>query len=379
MLNIALCIGCLEGGGAQRVACLLANAWAEAGHSVTVFHHDAHANRFPFPQSDAVVLNRLPLNHPANRRWKALLRIFRDAWTLRKALVRHNPDVVVSILPHANVLTLLACAGTGFRVVITELCHPGHEDIAHIWKWLRKWTYPRAAQLVVQTRDIHDWFGHEQNRSSVIIPNPVPRPGLEHTPKDERERKTIIAAARLSYQKNIGDLVRAFVRLADKHPDWDLHVYGQGDELDHLHKIIGDAALEKRIILPGWTDELTAKLAGADMFVLSSRFEGMPMALAEAMAVGLPCVSTDCPSGPADYIVSGRNGLLVPVEDLDALTKAMDKLMTDQALRERLGREAKLITETFSFDTVMAAWEACLKGRPSCRNGQRQDQTAETR
>ena len=360
-LNLALFLGSLEGGGAQRIACLLANVWTQAGHGVTVFHHDPVSNAFPFEQSEAITMRRLPLNLPVKNRWRAILRFFKDARTLRKALVAPRFDAVVSFLPQANVLALLACTGTGLPLVVTELCHPAHDAIGRVWGPLRKLAYPRASAFVVQTRDIQDWFRTHNNIVPTLISNPIPRPGASRGLKPPGSRKTIVAAARLTPQKNLTDLVRAFVRLAGKHPDWDLHVYGLGEELEQLQQIINDNDLKERILLPGWTDQLSRRLAEADMFVLSSRFEGMPMALAEAMSLGVPCVSTDCPSGPADYIIPEENGLLVPVEDLDALTGAMDRLMSDPELRDRLGRRARDISTRFSLEEVLAAWDGCLR------------------
>ncbi len=359
-LNLALFIGSLEGGGAQRIACLLANFWVEAGHTVTVYHNDHAHEVFPFTQAEAVKLRRLPMNVPVANRAMALVRLVRDTFTLRRNILTARHDAVVSFLPQANVLALLACLGTKVPVVITELCHPGHESLGSFWNLLRRLTYPRSNAFIVQTKDIYDWFLARTGLSPVIIPNPVPKPTATRKAGPLKDRKIVMTAARLTYQKNLASLAGAFVRLAGKHPDWDLDIYGLGEDQKQLEAIIHDSGLHGRIRLRGWTSELCLRLAEADMFVLSSRFEGMPMALAEAMSMGVPCISTDCPSGPADYITSGENGVLVPVDDTDALAEAMDALMSDAQYRAKLGCKAMDISQRFSSEAVFALWDACL-------------------
>ncbi|MGE4552057.1 MAG: glycosyltransferase family 4 protein [Desulfovibrionaceae bacterium] len=359
-MKLFLFLGSIGGGGAQRMVCLLANAWAAEGHEVTVAHYDLERDAFPFPQSEAVVLRRLPLSLPVKTRGQAIRRFVSDVGALRKAIRHEAPDAVVAFLPQANVLAVLACLGTGIPLVVTELCHPAHDDIGRLWGRLRRLLYPLARRLVVQTRDIHDWFLTHNRQPSLIIPNPVPTPVIDWEPHHAAGRKTILAAARLSYQKNLSLLARAFARLADRHPDWDLDIYGLGEEKELLEGIVRDNRLEGRLRLPGWTSEYTRRLTECDLFVLCSRFEGMPMALAEAMACGVACISTDCPSGPADLITDGENGLLVPVEDLDALTGAMDRLMSDDALRADMGRKARRITDRLGLEHITAAWSQCI-------------------
>lgn len=361
-LSLALFIGSIGGGGAQRILCLLANTWAEAGHAVTVYHNDPALERFPFPQSELVTMRRLPLRQPAKSRLMARVGLVKDILLLRKTLLAAAPDhdVVLSFLPQANVMALLACLGTRLPVVITELCHPEHDVIGKRWELLRTLTYPLASAFVVQTTDIRNWFARRNKLSPTIIPNPVPDTEARWEPGRDGERKVIVAAARLTYQKNLTSLAEAFARLARKHPAWDLDIYGVGEEQEQLEAIIRENDLEGRLRLAGWTSNLGRTLAEAEMFVLSSRFEGMPMALTEAMAVGVPCISTDCPSGPADYIRNGENGLLVPVEDIDALASAMDQLMSDPALRIRLGENGRGIVDRFSLRAILPLWNGCL-------------------
>ncbi|GAB7022228.1 hypothetical protein JCM12178A_07860 [Salidesulfovibrio brasiliensis] len=128
-----------------------------------------------------------------------------------------------------------------------------------------------------------------------------------------------------------------------------------------LEKMIEKEGLTGRATLPGWTTSLSEQLANSHIFVLPSRFEGMPMALSDAMSIGLPCISTNCPSGPSELIIDGHNGLLVPVEDVHALKSAMDKLMSSSELRMRIGKEATFVTELFSQESALIRWQECLQ------------------
>lgn len=366
-LDLGLFIGSIGGGGAQRIVCLLANAWAADGHRVTIYHNDHNNDAFPFPKAEAVRLVHLPIALPAANRLVARARFFKDILTIRRTILKAGHDLFISFLPQPNVMALLARIGTRIPVIITEWCHPEHDIQSGYWQFLRKVTYPHADAFVVQTTDVHAWFQQNLGLSPTVIPNPVPPAGGEKKPQDPAGRKIILAASRLIYQKNLSSLVNAFAMLAERHPDWDVHIYGIGDEQQMLEELIARHALADRVLLLGWTGELSRRLSEAEMFALPSRFEGMPMALAEAMAMGVPCVATDCPSGPADYIRSGENGLLVPVEDVDALAAAMDTLMSDAQARARMGRNATSILQRFSLEAVLKAWDRCLSdvaGRP---------------
>lgn len=360
-MQISLIIGAIHGGGAQRVVCLLANAWVQAGHNVTVFHYDRLADRFPFDQHTNLKIERLPLDLPVCNKFQAAIRIIKDAQKLRNRLIEQSPDAVVSFLPQTNVLSVLACLGTHIPIVITELCHPEYDRIGNIWPLLRKLTYRFADEVVVQTKDIRDWFLQNVPCRLSVIPNSVPQPPVRRVHEPSSTRKTIITAARLCFQKNLDSLLEAFASLSDTHPHWDLVIYGEGEDRPMLEKMIEKEGLTGRATLPGWTTSLSEQLANSHIFVLPSRFEGMPMALSDAMSIGLPCISTNCPSGPSELIMDGHNGFLVPVEDVDALKSAMDKLMSSPELRMRIGKEATFVTELFSQESALKRWQDCLQ------------------
>jgi len=155
-------------------------------------------------------------------------------------------------------------------------------------------------------------------------------------------------------------LIQAFARCAEEHPDWSLTILGEGEERGRLEALTDELGVADRVNMPGRVNNLTKLLRQADLFVISSRYEGFPIALLEAMACGLPVISTDCSGGPREIVRDGVDGVLVAPEDVGALGTAMGRLMSDGGQRERLASRAVEVNERFGLEKVMAMWEDVL-------------------
>jgi len=292
----------------------------------------------------------------------SLLRRFRAMRTLVR---EWRPDVVVSFLTHVNVSALLATRGLKVPVVVSERIHPPAMPIGPVWPRLRRWTYPWAASVVMQTRRSGDWLATDCPTARVaVIPNPcvyplpVSEPRLD--PADwvlPQARQVLLAVGRLDEQKGFAELIDAFGRLAARFPDWDLVILGEGVERAALEGKVNRQGLAERVALPGRVGNLADWYQRAELYVMSSLFEGFPNTLLEAMAHGLPAVSIDCETGPADIIREGIDGVLVPPADGEAgLAQAMAAMMQDDDRRQRMGRAAVTVRERFSPERVMAEW-----------------------
>jgi len=169
-----------------------------------------------------------------------------------------------------------------------------------------------------------------------------------------------VGMGRLSAEKGFDLLIRAFAVLRGRFPGWSLTIFGEGPARSDLDRLVKQLELQDVVTLPGITSTPELELRRAALFVLSSRYEGFPNVLLEAMAAGLPVIAADCPSGPAEMIKHGRSGMLVAREDEDALARAMESLMSDPAMRRRLGSEAIREVQRFRVDRVMELWADLL-------------------
>jgi glycosyltransferase involved in cell wall biosynthesis len=196
-----------------------------------------------------------------------------------------------------------------------------------------------------------------------VIPNPVlVSPAMGEKPTELLHGKRVVAMGRLTEQKGFDILLDAFGRARARFPDWSLFIIGEGPLRPVLEARSQQPDLKGSVTFAGRLDTPSSMLGVSQLFVLSSRYEGFPNALTEAMAMGLPVISTDCPTGPREIIQNGINGLLVPPEDPNALATAMERLMSDPDERTRLGHAAEHIIERYSLERIMGQWEVLLSG-----------------
>ena len=355
-MRLLLVISSMGGGGAERVMSLLANGWAASGVQVTLATFESSAKDF-YPLEGSI--SRRSFNDECLDHRTILPGSIRRTRWLREVIQQVGPNVAISFTDRTNVLALLAARGLDVPVIVSERVDPTMYDPGQIWRIGRRLTYPGATAIVVQTREIQRWAHHRFPGSpAVIIPNPAPDlvpPGAQ-SPLPQ-----IIAAGRLTHQKGFDLLLDAFSQVASRHPDWNLKILGEGEARSKLEAQIRQLGLVGRATLAGQCFDAIDQIAASSIFVLSSRFEGFPNVLVEAMSTGRAVVATDCRSGPADLVNHGINGLLVPPEDVSALAIAMEHLMVNPADRIRLGSSARTIQERLSLRNIIEQWNVLIQ------------------
>ena len=196
----------------------------------------------------------------------------------------------------------------------------------------------------------------------MVIPNPVVLP--ESEPIESQlftDDRHLLAIGKLSHQKGFDLLIKAFAQICDTHPEWSVTILGEGAMRAELEDLCVQLQLQDRVFLPGTVRNVDAHLRKADIFALTSRFEGFPVTLCEAMACGVPVIGADCLSGPREIIHNGIDGLLVVPDNVDALAVGLDILMSDPVKRQYFSHHAPKVLSRFGVKPVMAIWDSALR------------------
>ncbi|MBS4200592.1 glycosyltransferase [Bacillus sp. FJAT-49732] len=349
-------IGSLRFSGAERVLLALANALQKKGNEVILLAMQGDESS---PYKDPIDRNVeiQIINYQGGFFVKNLKRIF----AIRNLILRDKPDVIISFGYILNPIIILASMFTKVPIIISERNDPKIEPKQKKYRILRKILYPFSNNLVVQTEEIADFFKPFMKGKISIIPNPITNLNIPQRYIGDR-KNTIVSVGRLDQkQKNQILLIRAFSKITNDYPDYKLMIYGEGDDRRLLEDEIYKLGLEGKIELPGQKDNIMELIRDARMFVLSSDFEGMPNALIEAMAMGIPSISTDCGGGGARaLILTHKNGILVRKNDNLQLAEAMRYIIENPEKALKISDEALLIREKLSINKIVKSWEDLL-------------------
>ncbi|MPW17420.1 glycosyltransferase [Paraburkholderia sp. CNPSo 3157] len=358
-MKVLMLVNSMGNGGAERVAATLVNSWARRGDAVTLVATFTGHGACAYPVSDRVRFVYLAdLIVRSGRGPVAYLERFR---ALRRVIRSSAPDVIVSLLPNVNIAAIVSSRGLGIPIIACEHNNPVAEGRSSLWRLLCGAVYPLADVVTMLTESaVAPFAAMVKAKRFAVVPNPLPDdlPFPSEPRTCVSTRKRLMSVGRLCHQKQFDLLIAVFSRLADEFPDWDLWIWGEGPDRQKLEAQIADLRLRDRILLPGTTQTLWFEMMHAHAFALSSRHEGLPMALMEGMALGLPAVAFDCPSGPRELMRDGQDGLLVPMGDVEAFTRAVRHMLSDEVLRIEMGRRAeRSIRERYSLETILAQWD----------------------
>jgi GalNAc-alpha-(1->4)-GalNAc-alpha-(1->3)-diNAcBac-PP-undecaprenol alpha-1,4-N-acetyl-D-galactosaminyltransferase len=358
-MKILFLIPSLYGGGAERVASILCNHWAEtSGIKVSLLTFDSSKND-SYRLSNKV--KRHCIGYHGRGKKKLIEKLSSNAMRLfliKRVLRSLKPDVVVAFMPEMNILALLSSLFTGIPVVISERTYPPYFNDGNFFDIARKAIYRLSDAFVSQTSCTAIWAQSFLKRTRItVIPNPIKLNKPSNIKKsDYKRQKIILATGRLDPQKGFDMLIDAYHGFYKNYTDWKLMIIGEGAEREKLEKQIKRLKLNKAIILLGRVNNPDYYYKLSSIFVLSSRVEGFPNALVEAMSCGVPSISFNCKSGPSDIIKDNQNGLLVPANNIKALSEAMKKLASNVALRRRLSDEAIKLCKNYSAAKVSNEW-----------------------
>ena len=342
-------IGTLCDGGAERVTSILSGQMADRGMEVeilTYYDRPVFYKIHPNVKVTSVEKSTGTKNKVHNFLW------------IRKYF-KTNAKLIISFLAPFNMMAIAAKFGTGIKIIVADRNDPTRVPTNTIIRKLRDFLYMFADGIVLQTEKNQSYFNDVIQKKSTVIYNPVNMKETAGTAPGVTKEKKIVTAGRLMPQKNQKMLIEAFAEVIKTYPEYQLVIYGEGPCRDELQSLILGMELQEKVILPGSTANLHEKIKYAQLFVLSSDYEGMPNALIEAMCLGLPVISTKV-SGATDLIKDGVNGLLVDCGNTEQLAAAIKQLLGSPKEMEAYAVESAKLAERLDVSTVTEEWMAYI-------------------
>ncbi len=374
-MRVTIVIAGLYGGGAERVAVNLANAWSIRGYRPTLLTISQHARAPAYAIDDGVEVRDIGWPRPAReyelnalnaapilRGLQAndshvLLPDLKMLTVLRFAVLQTEPEVVVSFITQTNVRLLAALNESKLPVIVCEVTD-ARRLYMRDWPRPRDMFYRQAANVVATDPLIAEWFNGRGARATSIH-NPL-QPPVAPIPSKQSPRKRVITLSRLSSEKRVEWLVRAFAAVAETYPDWDLEVYGTGPQRNFLEHLAEDLAPPGRIRICGFSFDAYHVIAGAEIYVSASWIEGFGNSIWEALACGVPVIAIDAGPSIGRLVRDEVDGLVVRNDCVDGLTAALERLMGNDAERRKFASRAPEVVDRFSMQAALQQWDELL-------------------
>ncbi len=350
-MKILFTLGALGHGGGERVVSVLSNELVRQGHQVEILLYYDREVWYPLDQKVKVI---------AEEKETGKKNILSHLLFKRKYVKNNNFDVVISFLAPFNMIAIVSLFGLKTPLIVADRNDPRHVPSNKLVRFARDFLYRFADGVVLQTKANQAYFCKKVQQKSTVIYNPIDLGDATGIGLTAQKSKRMVSVARLMRQKNQDMMLDAFCKFQQNHPDYRLTIYGEGDYRPNLEQKIAELGLGQSVDLPGGVKDVPNHIKDAEIFVLSSDYEGMPNALIEAMCVGLPVISTAV-SGATDLVIPEENGLLVDCDDTEALAAAMDKMASDGELRKKTSLNAAKLADELTLDKITAQWLQYIK------------------
>ncbi len=353
--KIAFYIGSLRKGGAERVFVNLADYFRGEGYEVVMVTQYRFEEEYDLPAGVGRVLSDIGEEEVTRSR---IRNFFLRLYKLHAVWKQEKPNLVLSCIGKNNFMAVVSAMGTGARAVVSVVGEAGEEYPTRGMRMLANLLFPCAAGVILQTERSRAFFSRAVGAHAVVLPNSL-NPAFIRPRFEGERRKEIVSVGRMDKNKNHEMQVRAFAALPPAFSEYTLTIYGDGDLHSYIEELAAKLGVADRVRLPGVVPDIAERIGRASLFLLTSYSEGVSNALIEALALGLPVIATDVPSGGTEELVTdGVNGLVIPAGDQKALECAMKKVLGDPAYADRLGREAAGIQQKLAPERVNALWKA---------------------
>ncbi len=354
MANILFITPCLGFGGAEKMLTFVAEELHKRGHAVSIVNIQSvvQTTNYVREVDEGISLYNLPLGKGKLKRFKQILQI-------KDIAKKNNIQVIVGFTPFANAYAKIVGTMLNIPSIMSERGDPARLIPKSLKSKIINYIINRSKGGVFQIDGAKEFYGKGLQKRGVVIPNPIFVNGEIPSVNFEDREKTVVSVGRLdNFQKRYDVMLDAFKIFINKHPEYLLKLYGKGSDEELIKKWVEDRNLTNKVEFMGLTTKPMQDIAKDGMFLITSDYEGISNSLLEAMAVGLPCVSTDhTPGGARLLITHEENGLLAPIGDKEKLAECMCKFAEDSELAKNCGENAKDVLIRFAPTKIIDMWE----------------------
>ena len=356
MKDIIFILPSLSGGGAERVIYSLSEEFINKYNdnvSICLLRNDSIEYEI---NNKIKIIKKYVVSNSKFKKIKTIM-------NLRKLMVENKNSIFISFLTNENIYLTFSSLGIKTHIIVSERNDPYLTIKGSLKKKIVNWLYgiKQCKSIVFQTEGAKSFYSVKNQRKGVIISNPV-KSNLPERCIGERT-KEIVTFARLEPQKNYPLLIKSFKKFSIDFPDYTLGIYGKGSMEQSLKELARELKIDKKVKFYGFDSRLHEKIVNSAMFVLSSDYEGLSNSMLEAMAMGLPCVCTDCsPGGARMFIKNNYNGILVKVNDIQGMYEGMCKIASDNSFSNEISKNAYKIRNELTLNKIAEQWEELFRG-----------------